>query len=84
MSWSLIQFLLAFDRPVRHFYVFIAISYLYIYSQFTLGRTNFKLHAYLVVNATKNRLSFGVELRLCIDLFPDLFTVNYEDRFLET
>ena len=43
----------------------------------TLGRTNFKLHACVwFFKATKNRFSFGVELYLYIDLFPDLFTEN--------
>ena len=48
-----------------------------------MGRTNFELRACLVFKATKNRLSFGVELYLYIDLFPDLFTVNMRTGFLE-
>jgi len=37
----------------------------------------------VVFKATKNRLSFGVELYLYMDLFPDLFTVNMRTGFLE-
>lgn len=37
----------------------------------------------MVFKATKNLLSFGVELYLYIDLFPDLFTVSMGTGFLK-